>query len=122
LTGFPFWLGTANVWRVESDGSSAAVFAAGFTAIVDLAVSSAGDLYVLEIASGQAGAFPPPNPGLGSGRLVRQCHGGAQEVLLSGLVFAAGVALGPDGAAYLTNNGTSATNGEVLRVAAPPCP
>jgi hypothetical protein len=53
---------------------------------------------------------------------VRQCHGGAQEVLLSGLVFAAGVALGPDGAAYLTNNGTSATNGEVLRVAAPPCP
>jgi hypothetical protein len=122
LTGFPFWPGTANVWRIESDGSSATVHAGGFTAIVDLAVSAAGDLYVLEIATGQSGAFPPPNPGLGNGRLIRQCQGDAPEVLLSGLVFAAGVALGPDGAAYVTNNGTSATSGEVLRIAAPSCP
>jgi DNA-binding beta-propeller fold protein YncE len=122
LTGFPFWQGTASVWRVESDGSAAAVQAGGFTAIVDLAVSPAGDLYVLEIASGQAPPFPPPNPGLGNSRLVRQCGDGAPEVLLSDLFFATGVALGQDGAVYLTNNGTSATNGEVLRLEVPPCP
>lgn len=122
LTGFPFWQGTASVWRVESDGSSSTIHVGGFTAIVDLAVSSAGDLYVLEIATGQSAPFPPPNPGLGNSRLVRQCHGGSREVLLSGLSFATGVALGPDGATYLTNNGTSATSGEVLRVDASPCP
>ncbi len=110
------------MWRLESDGSAPAVYASGFTAIVDLALSPAGDIYVLEIATGQAGAFPPPAPGLGSGRLVRQCDGGAKEVLLPGLVFAAGLALGPDGAVYLTNNGTSNVSGEVLRVEVPPCP
>jgi sugar lactone lactonase YvrE len=122
LTGFPFWQGTASVWRIESDGSSAAVYAGGFTAIVDLAVSSAGDIYALEIATGQAGAFPPPNPGLGISRLVRQCVGGAKEVLLPGLFFATGLALGPDGAVYLTNNGTSKSNGQVLRVEVTSCP
>jgi hypothetical protein len=45
-----------------------------------------------------------------------------QEVLLSDLFFATGVVLGQDGAVYLTNNGTSATNGEVLRLEVPPCP
>jgi hypothetical protein len=30
--------------------------------------------------------------------------------------------LGPDGAVYLTNNGTSNVSGEVLRVEVPPCP
>jgi hypothetical protein len=122
LTGFPFWQGTASVWRLESDGSAPAVYASGFTAIVDLALSPVGDIYLLEIATGQAGAFPPPAPGLGSGRLVRQCDGGVNEILLSGLVFAAGLTLGPDGAVYLTNNGTSNNSGEVLRVEVPPCP
>jgi len=122
LTGFPFWQGTASVWRVESDGSSLEVYASGFTAIVDLAVSANRDLYVLEIATGQVPPFPPPNPGLGVGRLVRQCDGGSPEVLLDGLNFAAGVALGPDGTVYLTNNGTSATDGEVLRVEVTACP
>jgi hypothetical protein len=122
LTGFPFWQGTPSVFRVASDGSSTEVYASGFTAVVDLAVSASRDLYVLEIAAGQVPPFPPPSPGLGIGRLVRQCDGGAPEVLLAGLNFAAGVALGPDGAVYLTNNGTSSTNGEVLRLEVDSCP
>jgi hypothetical protein len=121
LTGFPFWRGTSSVFRITSDGSSTAVYASGFTAVVDLAVSDGFDLYLLEIAAGQVPPFPPPNPGLGIGRLVRQCDGGASEVLLDGLNFATGVALGPDGAVYLTNNGTSSTNGEVLRLEVDPC-
>ena len=122
LTGFPFWQGTSSVLRLATDGSSSEVYASGFTAVVDLAVSANRDLYVLEIATGQAPPFPPPNPGLGIGRLVRQCDGGAPEVLLDGLNFATGVALGPDGAVYLTNNGTSSTDGEVLRLEVSSCP
>ena len=70
---------------------------------------------------GQVG--PPyrrPTPGLGVGRLKRQCPGGAPVVLLDGLTFPGGVAIGPDGAAYVTNFGTSAS-GEVLRLPVTPC-
>ncbi|HWJ06352.1 MAG TPA: ScyD/ScyE family protein [Steroidobacteraceae bacterium] len=124
LTSFPFWPGTASVVRVASDGSSVETYVPGLTAVVDLAFDAGGALYVLEIARGQVGPFPPPpppNPGLGIGRLLRVCPGGMPEVLLSGLTFAAGVAIGPDGAAYLTNFSTSSTAGEVLRLAVAPC-
>ena len=122
MTGFPFWQGTASVFRIASDGSSTEVYASGFTAIVDLAVAGDLTLYVLEIATGQVPPFPPPSPGLGASRLVRQCPGGAREVLLDGLSFATGVALGPDGAVYLTNKGTSPNAGEVLRLSVTQCP
>jgi len=75
---------------------------------------------VLEVASGQVAPFPPPNPGLGFGRLKRQCPGAPAVVLLDGLTFPGGVAIGPDGAAYVTNFGTSAS-GEVLRLPVTPC-
>jgi sugar lactone lactonase YvrE len=126
LTGFPFWPGTASVMRVSSDGATVEPYVSGLTAVVDLAFDAGGALYVLEIARGQIGPFPPPpapNPGLGIGRLLRKCPGaGAPEVLLPGLTFAAGVAIGPDGAAYLTNFSTSSTAGEVLRLPVTPCP
>lgn len=122
LTGFPFWQGTSSVFRIASDGSSTEVYASGFTAVVDLAVADDLTLYVLEIARGQEPPFPPPSPGLGASRLVRQCPGGARQVLLDGLSFATGVALGPDGAVYLTNKGTSPNAGEVLRLSVTACP
>lgn len=122
LTSFPFWRGTASVLRISSDGSSIETFASGFTAIVDLTFDAGGALYVLEVASGQAGSFPPPAPGIGAGRLKRKCPGADPTVLLDGLTFASGVAIGPDGAAYLTNYGTSASAGEVLRLPLTPCP
>lgn len=65
--------------------------------------------------------FPGAYHGVGNGRLLRKCPGGDATVLLSGLLFASGVAIGPDGAAYLTNKGTSATDGEVLRLPLTPC-
>lgn len=121
LSGFPFVQGTARVLRLASDGSSSSVYAQGFTAIVDIAFDAGGALYVLEVAQGTP-AGSPPNPGLGIGRLVRQCPGGARSVLLSGLTFPGGVAIGPDGSAYLTNFGTSISAGEVLRLPLTPCP
>lgn len=121
LTGFPFFKNTASVLRVASDGSQVESFASGFTAIVDVAFDAGGALYVLEIASGQVGPPTPPSPGLGAGRLLRQCPGSTPEVLLSGLIFPGGVAIGPDGAVYMTNKGTSPTDGEVLRMPVAPC-
>jgi sugar lactone lactonase YvrE len=70
------------------------------------------------------GPFPPPpapNPGLGIGRLKRMCPGEAAAVLLEGLTFPAGLAIGPDDAVYMTNFGTSPVDGEVLRLAVDPC-
>jgi len=122
LSGFPFFQGSASVLRIESDGSNISTHAGGFTAIVDIAFDAGGALYVLETASGQVPPFPPPNPGLGAGRLKRQCPGGAPTVLIDGLTFPGGVVIGPDAAAYLTNFGTSATAGEVLRLPLAPCP
>lgn len=122
LTSFPFWQGTSSVLRISSDGSSIETYATGFTAVVDLAFDTGGALYVLEVARGQAPPFPPPNPGLGAGRLLRVCPGGAPEVLLTGLDYASGLAIGPDDAAYLTNHGASPTDGEVLRLPLTPCP
>ena len=61
-------------------------------------------------------------PVLGDGRLKRKCTGGATETLLANLSFPGGVAIGPDGAAYLSNLGVSTTAGEVLRLPVTPCP
>lgn len=125
LSAFPFFAGTAPVLRVESDGSGLSTVTAGFTAVVDIAFDAAGAMYVLEVARGQQTPFPPPppNPGLGIGRLLRQCPGNpVPEVLVTGLEFARGVAIGPDGAAYFTNRGLSPTTGEVRRLAVASCP
>ena len=122
LTGFPFFTGAASVLRVASDGSSIETFASGFTAIVDIAFDNGGALYVLEIASGQSTPFPPPAPGLGAGRLKRKCPGEGATTVLDGLLFPAGVAIGPDDAAYVTNRSTLGSSGEVLRLPLAPCP
>jgi hypothetical protein len=113
LTGFPFPRGASQVLRVSSDGSSVSTYASGFTAVIDIAFDAGGALYVLEVIPGNG----PPSP---FGKLVRQCPGGARFDLLTGLIFPGGVAIGPDGAAYITNRGTS-SNGEVLRLPLTPC-
>jgi hypothetical protein len=119
LTSAPWFPGTSPVLRVSRDGSSITTYATGFTAVVDIAFDAGGALYVLEVASG---LVPPnPNPGLGAGRLKRQCPGGSPVVLLDGLTFPGGVAIGADAAAYITNQGTSPTTGEVLRLPLTPC-
>ena len=51
LTGFPFPVGGANVYRIDPRTGKYKVFASGFTMIMDLAFDKHGTLYVLEIDS-----------------------------------------------------------------------
>jgi hypothetical protein len=107
LTGFPFPEGAARIYRIPPQGGAPEIFAQGFTHIIDLAFDSAGNLFVLE--SGAPGLQPP-------GRLIRVAPEGTRSVIVGGLVFPGGVAIGPDGAAYITNFGIFPGGGQVLRV------
>jgi hypothetical protein len=117
LTGAPFFQGASTIWRVPAQGGSATPYVTGLTAVVDFAFDRDGMLYIVEIASG---FVPPPggsgDPGVGNGRLLRKPKNGAPEVVLDGLVFPVGVAVGRDGAVYVTNFGIFPGGGEVLRI------
>ena len=114
LTGFPFPVGAANVYRVPPQGGTPQVFASGFTNIINLAFDARGTLYVLQIGSGFAGRGGPPlSP---PGRLIRVDANGSQTVVYDGLFYPGGLAIGPDGAAYVTNFGILPGGGQVLRI------
>lgn len=107
LTGFPFPVDGAQIWRVKN--GKAKVFAKGFTNIIDIAFDNRGRMYVLEINSN--GLQDPA----GSGSLIRVGKNGKQTVVHSGLIMPGGVAL-RGGAAYVTNCGVCAGGGTVLRI------
>jgi hypothetical protein len=115
LTGAPFFRGSSTIYRIPPQGGTAVPYVTGLTAVVDIAIDQAGTLYVLEIASGFVPG-PGADPGVGNGRLLRIRQDGAPEVVLGGLVFPAGVAIGPDNALYLTNFGIFPGGGQVLRI------
>jgi hypothetical protein len=109
LTGFPFPVGGANVYRIVP-GQAPQVFAGGFTNIIDVAFDSNGTLYVLEMFQNGLLSGDP------TGALIRVDRNGGQHVVMStGLNTPGGLAL-RDGAAYVSNCGTCAGDGEVLRI------
>jgi hypothetical protein len=113
LTGFPFPVGGARVWRVVP-GQDPEVFAEGFTNIIDVAFDKRGRLYVLEIAAEGLLSAEPPN--LPVGRLVRVNRDGTQTTLArEGLEAPGGFVLG-HGAAYITNKSVVPDAGEVVKV------
>ncbi len=111
LTGLPFPPGGANVYRVVP-GAAPTVYASGFTNIIDLEFDAAGNLYVLEIDTN--GLL---DPAVG-GRLAR-VNAGTQTVdtiASTGLVMPGGLAIGPDGALYVTNFSVVPGMGQVIRI------
>ncbi len=109
LTGFPFPVGGANVWLVDgSDGPE--LVEEGFTNIMDV-VYLDGELYVLELARNGllSGDF--------EGALVRVRADGTRTSLLRDLLVApGGVAAGPDGMLYITNDSIGEPgSGSVIR-------
>ena len=115
LTGFPFPVGGANVYRVPAEGGTPTIYASGFTHIVDLAFGPDGSLYVLEIAeNGLLDAFGTFNF---DGALLRVAPDGTRTELLDGVLFApGGLAIDGKGAIYVTNNGILSGAGEVIKI------
>jgi sugar lactone lactonase YvrE len=110
LTGFPFLVGAARVWRVVP-GKAATVYATGFTNIIDLAFDRRGRLVVLEIAKNSLLSGDP------TGALIRVNRDGSRtEIASAGLVTPTSVAVADDGTFYVSNKGTMAGTGEVLRI------
>jgi DNA-binding beta-propeller fold protein YncE len=108
LTGAPFVDGAASIYRVLP-GEVPQVFLTGFKAIIDIAFDEEGNLFVLQHATGPTGL-------LGPGKLIRVTPDGTRTTVLEGLTRPTSVAVGPDGAVYVTNNGLSAGAGQVLRI------
>jgi hypothetical protein len=101
LTGFPFPKGAARIWRVVP-GHKPTIVARGFTNIIDLAFDHRGRLNVLEISRNGLASSDPL-----TGALFRIERDGSKTLLAStGLVNPAGLAIGRDGAFYVSNFGT----------------
>lgn len=111
LTGFPFPFGGSQIYRVEP-GAAPTVYATGFTNVIDLAFAPDGTLFVLEITTNSLLSGDP------TGALIRVNTDGSREIVLQdGLLFPGGVAVGPDGALYVTNGSIFPGGGMVLRIA-----
>ena len=109
LTGFPFPLGGARIYRIERDGDPE-VYARGFTNIIDIAFGKNGTMYVLEIAHNSLQAAEP------EGAVIRVGKNGSREIVADGLFFPGGLAVGRRGELYVTNCGICFEDGEVLRI------
>ena len=115
LTGFPFPLNQANVYRVPSTGGTPALYASGFTKIIDLAFGPDGSLYVLQISS--TGGAPPQG---GTGSLIRLSPDATSRTTIvgpgEGLVAPGGIAIADDGSIYVTNFSVSPVAGTVVKI------
>ena len=111
LTGFPFPVGEARVYRVPAGGGTPVVVATGFTNIIDIAIGDDGAAYVLEHdANGLLDAGS-------AGRLVKIGPFGFQTELAAGLLpNPGGLTIGPDNAIYVTTNSSSPSTGQVVRI------
>ncbi len=109
LTGFPFVPGAANVYRVVP-GKAPEVYASGFTNITGIDFDRYGNLYVVEIAANGLLSGDP------AGALIKvDRHGKRTTIASEGLVAPTGVTVGAHGDLYVSNHGTEAGAGEVLR-------
>lgn len=115
LTGFPFPVDGANIWRVEDlDGDGDAleegevtVYADGLTNVVSIDFGPDGTLYAVEFAKNgllaAEGAGPDDMEAV-TGAVVAIAEDGAQtEILSTGLILPGGVAVAGDGSLYVTN-------------------
>jgi hypothetical protein len=109
LTGFPFPVGGARIYRVVP-GEAPEVYADGFTNVIDIAFEGDGSLLVLEIAKHSLLSDDP------TGALIRLKPDGSRQTLLSeGLERPTAVAIGYD-ALVISNCGVCAGDGQVIRV------
>jgi sugar lactone lactonase YvrE len=113
LTGFPFPVGAANVYRIVP-GHAPQVVASGFTNIIGITFDHKGRLVVLEIATNSL--LDETSPGA---LWVVDRHGHKTLVAKDGLVQPGGVVVGRDGRAYVTNFSVLPAQGQVVSVRLP---
>ena len=112
LTGFPFPVDGARVYRVPAAGGDPEVIAVGFTNIIDIAIGDDGSAYVLE--HDIDGLLQPGTVG----RLTKIGPFGSRTELAAGMLDTPGkIAIGPDNAVYVTTHTATAGAGEVVRIA-----
>jgi hypothetical protein len=116
LTGFPFPVDGANIFRKEA-GVPYTVHESGFTNILDVDFDSMGNMYVLEMAqNGLLGAGTDP-----TGALIKVAPDGTRTTIATdGLVLPTGMVVGPDDAIYVSNFGVMGGIGEVVRITMAP--
>jgi len=120
LTGFPFPPGAANVYRFDPSTNGLTVAHTGFTNIIDLTFDVASNLYVLQISTN--GLASTMGPGPGALFKIDATTGDRTLLASEGLLFPTSVLTGADGTLYVSNRGTSAGGGQVLRLTLVPEP
>jgi hypothetical protein len=112
LTGFPFPVNGANIYRVNPTTGAQSVFASGFTNLMDLAFGRHGTLYALEIDHN--GLL---NPGAEGALFAVSPDGTKRRIALpaGSLTFPGGIAVDDDDI-YVTTNAGSPGGGQVVRI------
>lgn len=103
LTGGPFPVGGATVWRI-AEGEEPVQYATGFTNFMGLGLGPDGTLYVAEMVhEGLMGVFAGSAPPIGAVMSVAP-EGGEPTLVATGEQFMAlgGLAVDADGAVYVT--------------------
>jgi hypothetical protein len=115
LTGFPFPVGGANVFRVNPRTGAYTVYATGFTMIMDLDFGDDGTLYVLELDSDNI--LDPEGSTDGAIWTVSKRGVKRKLALPAGtLTEPGGLAVGRHDKLYVSNRARSAGIGQVLRI------
>jgi sugar lactone lactonase YvrE len=126
LTGFPFPVGGANIYRMKDanddgdalDEGEMTVYASGLTAIMDVEFGPDNNLYAVEIAQDGLMALEggdPTNPP--PGVVLKIAADGTQtEIAKAGLVAPTGIEITDDGTIYISNFGIFAGMGQVVKL------
>jgi hypothetical protein len=104
---FPQKVGSSNVWKVTPSGQIKTK-TSGFDMVLGLVVDGQARTYVLEAAAGS------PAPAPNKGRITRVDPSGKREIIADGLLFPAGMTMGPDGNLYVSDFGFGGGPGEGL--------
>jgi hypothetical protein len=115
LTGFPFPVGGASVFRVNPHTGAYSVYASGFTMIMDLDFGDDGTLYVLELDSDN---IRPIGPSTDGSIWTVSRRGTKRKLALPAgtLTEPGGIAAGRHDKLYVSNRSREAGKGEVLRI------
>jgi hypothetical protein len=118
LTGFPFPVGGAKVFRIDPRGGLPTVYAEGLTNAMDLAFGRDGTLYVLEIDADSL--LGPSTDGALFAVPLHDPHTSKQakqvELPADTLTEPGGIAVGRHGDLFVSNHAREARTGEVLKI------